>query len=1357
MHLCLWINGIGKTLNETAWASRSSLKLLLLGCLILLSACGGTDADNNAPSDNNDEPINPSLFQFSTANYSTSENTASIELTVIRSGGSDSPTSVDYASVGLSATAGDDYLAQAGTLYFANGEISQTITLALIDDSIFEGDESLSLELSNPSGDAELGEISLVTVTITENDLPKLGRFEWATPSTTVNENADAIELTVFRNNGSDGAVSVDYASTNISATAGTDYVAQTGTLHFANGEASQTITLTLINDSTFEDNESFFLQLSSPTDGAELGEMALITITIADDDLPNPGRFEWSVASATIDENTATIEITVIRSNGSDGAVGVDYTTADLSATAGDDYLPQAGTLYFANGETSQTITLTLIDDSIFEGDESLSLQLSNATGGAELGTLSATVVTITENELPQPGRFEWATASATVDENTATIEITVARSNGSDGAVGVDYTTADLSATASSDYIAQSETLYFANGETSQTITLTLIDDLIFEGDESLSLQLSNATGGAELGDVALAIITITDDDIDNSTYTLSGTVSAGLNNLSDSDVNDPNAAFLPNDSFASAQATPNPVTVAGYLNKPGVGETGRSQSSGDLSDRFAVSLLAGQSINLTFADAANDDLDLYLYDGSCTESCYPSDVCGYNIPLGNGLIAKSTGVNARESITVPSDGNYFIEACIFFGASNYTLSIGYDVGSTVVLDIDQNFVPGDIVIRFKETRSVAQKSINTLTTNAALLGLKPLAGARGRDMLMSLGDSQQQRLAKTALRLKDKHQIKRKAIAVKGPAAVLKWDTIAAIKMIRKRADVLYAEPNYIHQPQLTPDDTFYPLQWHYPLINLPEAWDITTGSADVTIAIIDTGVVLDHPDLFGQLTAGYDFISNPDTALDGDGIDNNPDDPGSNGANQPSTFHGTHVAGTVAANSNNNLGVAGIAWQSAIMPLRVLGKGGGTSYDIRQAMRFAAGLDNDSGTLPTKKADVINLSLGSIHPSQATQDVINDVRATGTIIIAAAGNYNNNTPFYPASYDGVVSVSAVAYDKSRASYSNFNADIDVAAPGGSDWYSVASTGADNSSGTIQADYTYKQGTSMAAPHVAGVVALMKAVAPNMTPGQLDSLLASRKITEDLGDSGRDNSYGHGLIDAFKAVAVAEGNEPIPPLLDIVPAFVNLGSVNNTKLLTAINQGEGVLNAITASSSQPWLTINPIVIDTETGLGSYTIIVDRSGLAAGSHQADISFTSSANAVTVNVFIQVGSAGIENNSGHLYVVLIDEDGKTAGRVNVAASAGQYSFTIPDISVGAYTLIAGSNFDNDEMMCDSGESCGAYTTLDDPTIITVPDNINNLDFSVKYQLDIRANSIAPPIKEQSPNSDHSKKIKQYP
>ena len=1206
----------------------------------MLTACSESSTENNTPQDDNNKPIKPAHFAFSAANYSVNENTPAIEITVIRSDGSDGAVSVDYASADLSATAGDDYLAQAGTLYFAAGEASQTITLALIDDAIFEGDESLALQLSNATG-------------------------------------------------------------------------------------------------------------------GAELGDVTLATITITDDEQPRPGRFDWSAASAIVDENTPAIEITVIRSDGSDGVVSVDYTTIDLSATAGDDYLAQAGTLYFAAGEASQTITLALIDDAIFEGDESLALQLSNATGGAELGDVTLATITITDDEQPRPGRFDWSAASAIVDENTPAIEITVIRSDGSDGVVSVDYTTIDLSATAGDDYLAQAGTLYFAAGETSQTITLTLIDDAIFEGDESLSLQLSNAAGGAELGDVTLTTITITDDDIDNSTYTLSGTVSAGLSNLSDSDINDPNAAFRSNDSFADAQATPNPVTIGGYLNEPGAGEAGRSKSSGDLSDRFAVSLLAGQSINLTFADAADDDLDLYLYTGSCTESCYPSDVCGYNVPLGNGLIAKSTSISALETITVPSDGNYFVEVCIFRGASNYTLSIGHNVSSTVILDTDQDFVPGDIVIRFKENPSITDKSVNALTTSAAALGLKPVAGAHGRDMLMSLGDSQQQRLAISTLKLQSKHQIKRNAIAAKGPTAVLKWDTIAAIKMLRKRADVLYAEPNYIHQPQVVPNDTFYPIQWHYPLINLPDAWDITTGSTDVIVAVIDTGVVLDHPDLSGQLIAGYDFISNSNTALDGDGIDSNPDDPGSSGANRPSSFHGTHVAGTVAASSNNNIGVAGVAWHSTIMPLRVLGKGGGTSYDIRQAMRFAARLDNDSDTLPAKKADIINLSLGSIYPSQATQDVIDEVRAAGTIVIAAAGNYNNDTPFYPASYDGVVAVSAVAYNKSKASYSNFSADVDVAAPGGSGEYDIASTGADNSSGAIQADYTYKQGTSMAAPHVAGVVALMMAVKPDMTPDQLDTLLATGEITEDLGESGRDNIYGHGLIDAFKAVAVAQGNEPIPPLLDVVPGFVNLGSTGNTELLAAINQGEGVLNTVIASSNQPWLTINPTAIDSETGLGSYTITVDRSGLSEGSHQANVSFTSSANTVIVNVFIQIGAAGIENNSGHLYVVLINEDGETAGRVNMAASAGQYLFSIPDVSAGTYTLIAGSNLDNDDLMCDSGESCGAYTTLDDPTVITVSEDIDNLDFSVKYQLDIRANSVIPPIREQTADSDHSKKLNQ--
>ena len=856
------------------------------------------------------------------------------------------------------------------------------------------------------------------------------------------------------------------------------------------------------------------------------------------------------------------------------------------------------------------------------------------------------------------------------------------------------------------------------------------------------------------------AICLITMTacSSGGDDDTYTITGTITAGSSDFADSDVNDPNAPYQSNDTFSTAQATPNPATISGYLNNPGAGDTGRSQSGGDTSDRFVVSLLAGQSINLTLADANTGDVDLFLYDGSCTDTC---DVeCNFQAVLGNGLIAKSIGIEELETIDITSDGNYFIDVCVASGATSYTLAIGQKGSTVTALNAEDNFIPGDIIVKFKETSISAQQVASvSLQTRATSLGLKPLAGAQGRAMLMNLGDSHQQSTARAILGLANKHSKKRRAFTAQGADAQLKWDTIEAIKALRKRADVLYAEPNYIRQTMATPNDEYYAYQWHYPLINLPEAWDVTTGSSNVIVSVIDTGVLLNHPDFSGQLVAGYDFISVTSIAADGDGIDSNPDDPGDSTGGRPSSFHGSHVAGTIAAATNNSTGIAGIAWASKIMPLRALGKGGGTSYDINQSILFSAGLANDSGSTPSQKADIINMSLGGGGFSQVDQDVITQARNAGVIIIAAAGNENTATLSYPASYNGVVSVSAVGYDKSRSSYSNFGTAIDVAAPGGetsvdlnADGYGdgVLSAAGDDSSGTIQFNYPFYQGTSMASPHIAGVVALMKAQKPALTADELDTLLASGEITEDRGDSGRDNIFGHGLIDAFKAVTKVQDGVTLPPRLDVTPETINLGSSKTSEILTAINAGEGDLTNVSASSGQSWLTVSPTQVDA-VGLGSYTITADRSNLADGTHKADITFTSSANTETVTAFLQVGTANIENSSGYLYVLLLDSDGANVGQANVGISNGQYTFSISDIEAGTYTLFAGSDIDNDNFICDLGESCGAYTTLDSATPITISSDKSNLDFNVQYQVTIRAES----AKFSSKSSKNKTKSKQ--
>ena len=220
-------------------------------------------------------------------------------------------------------------------------------------------------------------------------------------------------------------------------------------------------------------------------------------------------------------------------------------------------------------------------------------------------------------------------------------------------------------------------------------------------------------------------------------------------------------------------------------------------------------------------------------------------------------------------------------------------------------------------------------------------------------------------------------------------------------------------------------------------------------MTTG-ANAIVAVIDTGVVLSHPDLQGQLVDGYDFIKDPAVAVDGDGIDPNPDDPGDRfDPSGSSSFHGTHVAGTVAAATNNAVGVAGVAFGAKVMPLRVCGRprslmeGGCDIYDIEQAVLFAAGLANDSGTVPPRRADVINLSLGGDIGSPAEQAIFDQAGAAGVVIVAAAGNLEPGQspyPTYPAAYPGLIGVGAVDINKARAYYSNFGSWVSVVAPGG-----------------------------------------------------------------------------------------------------------------------------------------------------------------------------------------------------------------------------------------------------------------------------------------------------------------------------
>jgi len=816
--------------------------------------------------------------------------------------------------------------------------------------------------------------------------------------------------------------------------------------------------------------------------------------------------------------------------------------------------------------------------------------------------------------------------------------------------------------------------------------------------------------------------------------STYQVSGQIRAAENMRVDGDVNDVLAPYASNDTAATAQALPNPVTLAGYVNKPGAGSSGRASVAGDENDVFRIDAVKGQTVSLIVGDPGTGDIDLYLLD----EALNP--------------VAESVGTGKLESIPITTSGRYFVVVNAFGGASNYLLTVGQaaatEAGPGSLLSTAE-FVPGEMIVRWRNravsAQSVGQRSPSSIMATHAL---SKLAGAADGDWLLKL-DQPASTLA----------QSQKKALAWQGggasplPAgplstAQMKSATLQAIKRLRADPNVEYAEPNYIRRAQAVPSDPYYALQWHYPLINLPAAWDITTGNNNVIVAVIDTGVLVNHPDLQGQLVAGYDFITDPTRAHDGNGPDNNPDDAGDNDTpGGGSSFHGTHVAGTIAAASNNG-GVAGIAWNARVMPVRVLGLGGGTSFDIAQGVLFAAGLANSSNTLPAKRADIINLSLGGGSFSQAEQNVYTQARAQGVIVVAAAGNEATTALSYPASYDGVISVSAVSINKTLASYSNSGTKVDIAAPGGDsgdangDGYQdlVLSTGADDTSGHIVYGYNLKAGTSMATPHVAGVLALMKSVNPSLTPDNIDSLLASGRMTIDIGAPGRDDSFGHGLIDALKSVQAAlSSTGTTPAVLVATPGALNFSPGVSTQTLAVSNGGSAALaiTSVVVTPASAWLSVTPPA--GASGLGSYTVNVTRGTLAAGAYSGSIRFVSAAGSITIPVVMQISSGGVSaiSDLGQQYILLVDPVTLEAKyQVTARASGGVYSFSFTGVAAGTYKLFAGSDADNNDSICDVGEACGAYISLDSPATVTVSGNRSGLDFFSGYTTSIGANAL---------------------
>ena len=561
----------------------------------------------------------------------------------------------------------------------------------------------------------------------------------------------------------------------------------------------------------------------------------------------------------------------------------------------------------------------------------------------------------------------------------------------------------------------------------------------------------------------------------------------------------------------------------------------------------------------------------------------------------------------------------------------------------------------------------------------------------------------------------------------------------------KALRQLPGIRFAEINGRRYPARVPNDPLYEgnQQWHYEAINLPQAWDITVGDESVVLALVDTGVLLNHPDLQGRLLPGFDFITDEVTANDGDGMDDDPDDPGDSTFGN-SSFHGTHVTGTMAAASDNGVGVAGVTWNCKVLPIRGIGVSFGSVADIVEGMLYAGGLPNASGTVPDQPARVLNLSLGGVAgeaESRIERAAVQSLVAAGITVIAASGNQGSSEPAPPAFYPETISVGAVDATLGRASYSNFGETLDIVGPGGkrfrddnNDGFDdgVFSTKGDDSGDVIEFTYNVLEGTSMACPHITGVIGLMLSVNPDLTADEVRSILLGTAI--DLGDTGRDDEFGYGLVDAEAAV-IAARNDDIPelpddtddpgkPILSLSTEDVDLGLVSKTEVVSVSNGGTGMLNIINVTpltnDGGDWLSVTTSGSDDTTNVTTIEISIDREGLEPNFYSGVLLIEAiGLTPVLISVEMEVPEITFE---GTIIIEAIDLRTAEVVATTETTDLENFDYVFNALPSGRYTLMAGTDFDGDGEICEDDDLCGMFED-----IVTVVENemTSDLDFLV--------------------------------
>ncbi len=859
--------------------------------------------------------------------------------------------------------------------------------------------------------------------------------------------------------------------------------------------------------------------------------------------------------------------------------------------------------------------------------------------------------------------------------------------------------------------------------------------VDDLILRHVNSGAWHYYPMSGlnpiSAEIAEIKIATNLMWKLPVTNPRATIAGRLLITEGQILDSDTGDPTDPQRQNDTIQSAQTIQIPSAVAGYM-----------MEEIDTRDMFRVRLPtrnAKTRISLVIADSGAD-FDLHLADDSGT------------------VVGEALGLTELEAVETTRSGWHIVVVSAVKGESNYSLVISAqliddgEMTSSYTVSTDGTFEPDQLVVDTRD--SMDEFKSDALVQDFKLsFAQKTSYGSSimylNSDHVRNLQDLSHPYLEQ--FEYSSFNQLKRGAL-------------LYLRKELTADEDVVVAELNYLVSSHIEPNDPFFEHQWHYEAIHLPDAWDYTTGDDDIVVAVIDTGILPFHPDIAPRLLresgriAGYDFISDASISNDGDGRDDDPSDPGDAEFSwDDDSFHGTHVGGTVAMASDNAQGGAGVSWQGKLLTVRVLGKGGsGTYVDLAEGIRYSAGLRNDAGVLPPKRADVINLSLGvpnefclpTNQPPSYVRRAYEDAIDAGSIVIKSAGNDDCSYPSPDSYIEDIVVVGATNYANERAWYSNYGPAIDVVAPGGDRADLNADGFGDGVLSTLgekignRFRYTYERyiGTSMAAPHMAGVVSLMRAVNPELTPDDLNRLLnnthrhpSAAPITTDIGARGRDSEFGNGLINAYRAVQVARAiagespTLPTEPKLALSPRHLSFGPITETLRVNIENIGFGTLEVTEIEADVDWIIVqnqDPTLIFT----------ADRFGLDEGTHLGNIRVVSNGGIENISVSLQAQTENTAADVGTVYVQILDAaNGERRGWATATVRGG-YTFQIPVVDGGRYRVIAGTDRDGDGNICDTGEACGQWPLTDSPGILEV-DRIAQIEFPVSIDLFARVSS----------------------